>query len=208
MKSLLALLCLPFLAASVSAATLTPVSYSYPVAGPGSEGGSYTDGSYTKLTDGVDYVAAWSWAEVPVDSAPMVGWYQVNPVIAFDFGQTVTVNSLILWASHSDGAAGVYLPVTITLQGTDFFQSFSITPPAGYGVGTTVPLQITGFNFTGQILDITITRSPLADWTMITEVSFTGSVSAVPEPSTYAAIAGALVLGLGVMRRRRIMAKK
>lgn len=206
MKSFFALLCLPFFAASVPAATIIPVSYFYEVTSPGSLNGNYADIHSLKLLDGVASVPSWSSAGNTVDATPMVGWNNSVPIIVFDFGKTVTIDSLTVWASHSDGAAGVYLPTLIVLDAENFTGSFSVGPNPSYSIGETHPLEVTGFSFTGQTLYVTVYPNLFAGWTMLTEVSFGGPISAVPEPSTYAAIAGALVLGLGVVRRRRMVA--
>lgn len=83
-------------------------------------------------------------------------------------------------------------------MGDTFVKTFSgISNPAGSA--STVALTLPDFEVTTNRLYLEIPYT--GTWTMITEASFTGA-SAIPEPSTYAALAGALALGVVVWRLR------
>lgn len=200
MKSFLVSLGVALFTASLSAATLTPVSYSYGNApGDPNDINNYYDTAFTKLTDGVDSVGAWGGAGA-VDITAFAGWFYTGGAasITFNFGGNVSIDSVTLWAADSDDAAGVGLPVNVTLAGAGgFSQGFPITNPAG--TGTTVPLVLSGFSYTGDSITLTIPAN--YQWLMLSEVTFTGA-SAVPEPSAYAALAGVAALGIVVWRRR------
>ena len=81
------------------------------------------------------------------------------------------------------------------------FADFSFTAGSGFGAGTytlfTSIVGTMGVNLTGTVggLDATISQSG-------NDIILT-TVSAVPEPSTYAALAGVGVLGAALLRRRR-----
>lgn len=190
MKSLkflcLAALAFPF---SANAAVVSVNSYDY-TPGP-NPNGSYPDPSGGELTDGVTFTTVWP------DTAlfgPLAGWLNTDPSITFNFDSTATVSMVQVWAADSNGEAGVALPSTITVRTPDssFSQTFNVTDPAGSG--TTVRLDLTGFQVTTDSLVIESTRAN--QWTMFSEVRF----DTVPEPSS------ALLLGLSglfLLRRRR-----
>lgn len=208
MKSLLLTVGIVLLAASSQAATLKPTSYTYRFApGDPDDSNRYYDTAGTKLTDGVTFTSVWeAGVNKTVDISPLAGWRlsTSSPAMTFNFGESVIIDSITIWAADSDGAAGVGLPTHATLWNNDGYNSsFALSNPAG--AGTTVPLSISGFSYTGSSLNFNLTGAN--QWIMLTEVTFTGSTaSAIPEPSTYAALAGVAALGLVAWRRRRATA--
>ncbi len=189
----------------LSAQTLLVESYGYANGhepGNPNDSQTYFDHDLTKLTDGVASVDAWG-SSSPVDAANFAGWFFNTAQIRFDFGRMVDLQEFTVWAADSDGAAGVVLPHRITLL-TDggFEQVFSVVNPPGFGA--TVALAFSGFSVTTNQVTLSIEApfNPSFDheWLMLTEVGFAGT--AVPEPSTYAALAGLATLGFVASRRR------
>jgi hypothetical protein len=174
----------------------TDLAFTY-TSGPHS---SYPDSSYNgstgELNDAVDAGVAWG-AGVSLTYADvdyLSGWLYTNPVIRFQFAETVTIDTLTVWSADSNGHAGVALPSAINL--TDDTSSFSldrlVTDPPGSG--QTIPLVFTGLNLTTDHVVFSATRSQ--SWTMFSEFTFSG----VPEPA-HASFLGALCALLAVYRR-------
>ncbi len=104
-------------------------------------------------------------------------------------GQSGTITTYDATSGASNGAlvTGLTGPEFLTIYGTSLF----VTSNDG---------TVKGFN--------TSTGAPLAGFTTITGLNnpygiVVSPLSAIPEPSTYAAIAGAAMLGLAVWQRRR-----
>ncbi|GEM_PF-5977649 len=196
-KSFLKLSVISFFCVSSLDAVINITDYSY-LNAPSS---TYPDSGGVELTDGTDVTIAWG-AGIGIsfaDVAPLSGWQSTDPIIRFEFGEMVTVQSATAWFADSDSAAGVGLPSDVTLS-TDgmsvvFSEVFGVTNPAGDG--TTVPIGLNGFSVTTDHLILTSSRA--SSWTMLSEVTF----SAVPEPSSYAALVGILSLSAVVIARRR-----
>lgn len=179
---------------STQAAILTVSSYSYNTA----PHASYPDTGGIELTDGITDTTLWGVPNPPViDAGPVVGWFNADPDITFNFDSTVNVNSITLWFADSEGSAGVGLPTSVGIfeNGVIDLGDFAVTNPAGSG--TTVPITINGLNTTGNSFRIEATRD--FQWTMLSEVQFEGAV--VPEPSTYALILGTATF-LFIARKR------
>lgn len=193
-RRLLALASLLAGAVSAPAALIPITSYTYGT----SPSGTYPDSGGVELRDGVTASAAWGAGPIGfADVVALVGWQNTNPTVTFNFGSPVTIRSFTAWGADSDGAAGVALPSALTLTTVGFNQSFTVVNPAG--AGTTVALSHGGFEVTTSSITLVATRS--TQWTMFSEVQFFDTV--IPEPSTYAAIAGVAALGLAAFRRRR-----
>jgi len=156
----------------------------------------------TKLTDGVAYVPV--WPDPSVNTSALVGWENFDYVtVHFNFGQEVTLNSASFYFADSDGSAGVYYPSNLVVHTDDFSYTQGAAPGNPPGSGTTVPFTFSFDSVTTDHIDLTFT--PDGNWNMMSEATFSGT-SAVPEPSTYAAIAGALALGFVTYRRRQAAA--
>ena len=189
MKSTTILLTLA--ASSLASGAITVQSYSHSP-GPSS---SYPD-SGQELTDGIANVLTWGGGNILNSShiAPFVGWRSTNASTTFTFDTTYNLGSVTVWASDSDGTAGVGLPTTITLTDPNsaFTQAFTVINPAGNG--NMLPITMSGFSVTTDQLQVSFVRG--SEWTMVTEVSF----AAVPEPSTALLIS---LIPLFAFRRKR-----
>ncbi len=168
--------------------------YSYSV----SPNGAYPD-SGGELTNGVTYSLAWGGA-APIGPAEVVqlsGWQNTNTTITFSFAAPVNIGSVSVYFADSNGAAGVGMPDSVTLSdGGSFSQTFLVTDPAGGG--STVESVFSGFSVSTTTLRVSFVRD--YQWTMISEVQF---FSPVPEPASFAAVAGLAALGGALVRRRR-----
>jgi hypothetical protein len=182
--------------------TLSDFTYTFSVA-PSS---SYPDSS-SKLNDGVAGIPAWGaggysntynqfyvgWANDSAASVPVT--------MTFNFSVPVTLQSVSFYFADSNGQAGVYYPLLLNLTpaaGATTLTSGVNPDPAGYGTAMPYTFNVGGVTTNQVVLDAYM--APQA-WMMMTEASFTGS--AIPEPSTYAAIAGAAGLAFAIWQRRR-----
>jgi len=135
-------------------------------------------GGTGKLTDGVTPALSWyqyGWW------TPWVGWYtpytnETNPIVTFNFGHTVTINSVTVWVDNTIGYGGVYLPQGFSVDGNYFAIPFdNVDPnPRAY--------TLSGLNITADSADVQFFQYP-GYWIMVGEVTFNGT-SAVPEPAT------------------------
>jgi hypothetical protein len=192
-----------FAAVAAHAQPLTVSSYSY-IVNPNS---LYPDTGGVELTDGVDQTIVWGQgiSGGSINSQSLSGWRDANPSVQFSFGSVVDIGAVRVWAADSDGFAGVYLPLTLTIRTPD--SSFSLTHtvvnPAGNG--STVPIDITGFSVRTNALILQAARGgepDLGEWAMFSEVRFT--TAPVPEPSTTAlAFAGIAVAAWRIRSARR-----
>ncbi len=181
--------------APLGAAQLPFSGYSYSVApDPG-----YPD-SGGELIDGTANGPAWpTFPLVLSDVAYLSGWFGVNSTITFNFAAPVTINSVSAFFADSNGAAGVGLPSTVTLgDGAGFSQLFNVTDPSFSG--STVESVFDGFAITTNTL--TLTFSPVYQWTMLSEVR-AFNTTAIPEPATTTLALGAAALGLVAYGRRK-----
>lgn len=183
--------------ATVVRAQVVPItSYSY----LSSPSGGYPDNG-GELTDGNAVVHVWPDFS-SFDTSPLVGWQNTEGRIRFDFGSAVTIRSATFHFADSNGGAGVFFPANISLSNASntFVQSFSLADPDGSG--NTVAATVGGFEVTTDHLILVIPADINLQWQMISEASF--SASAIPEPSTYAMMAGTLALvAAAVMRSRQ-----
>jgi hypothetical protein len=181
-------------------ATLIPVqSYSYGTA----PSGSYPDSGGVELTDGITNSIVWNGSNSPsfAQVSPLAGWQFSAPNILFTFAGPVTIGSFTVWAADSNGAAGVYVPSSLTLSAPSaaFSQTFATVDPAGSG--TVVPLTFSGFTVTTNQIRLTAVNP--FNWTMFSEVQFFAAPAPVPEPASASALAGAFAAGCVLFRRRR-----
>lgn len=171
---------------------ITVQSYSHSPA-PSS---SYPDSGGRELIDGIAVVPTWGGGTTITSSqiGPFVGWLNNNASTTFTFDSIATVGRVTVWASDSNGAAGVGLPTTITLSdpNSGFTQTFPVTNPAGSGY--MLPITLSGFEVTTNQMRVAFTRG--SQWTMLTEVTF----ESIPEPTSGALLALSSLL---VLRRKR-----
>ena len=201
MKSYLALFCLLLLTPLLPAEVVTPQSYNFDGWYPGDpDSFNYTDWEKSKLTDGVAEASVWGGSS-SINIDPLVGWFDTSATINVIFSGTVTIDSVTIWAADSNGSAGVWLPTKLNITGPDSFEkSMLITDPAG--AGSTVPIVFSGLNFTGDRLTLNLEAVEGGTWIMLSEITFSGPITPVPEPSTYAMLMGVCAMGLGLLRRR------
>lgn len=164
----------------------------------GSLGGSIYNGSSTFFSNGTFFspsLANSDFIEFRGNKSPAP-----VPTYTITFGTTV-VDPILLIASNAS---------TLTFSATPTYLSGTTTPPF-----TVTGSQVIGDDFNGGYTDA---NGAVKFFGNFTTISFTAvyagtgtqdgialqvGVTAIPEPSTYAAIAGAAMLGLAVLRRRR-----
>jgi hypothetical protein len=134
-----------------------------------------------------------------------------NSSLSFNLGVVFTANSTISLASNSRAifASNTFVDSTLVVN-------------ANLGSGATLSLSTTSspwagtMNFTGAVTptSIIVTNGSM-DSTTLSKITINGlsviqsngfivSVSAIPEPSTFAALFGAAALGMAAYRRRRV----
>jgi hypothetical protein len=179
---------------SAGATSLFPTNYT---ATPGegiAQGGyyNYFDDTGTQLTDGIYGVNNWSANLGNGIAYEWVGWRVADPVISFQFSAPVTINQVGIDFNRTESAQ-IFLPSTVTIDGTDFTVNPNAIPDASRGT-----LFFDG-NWTGTTLTLNLTDCSTSDWIFVDEVTF--NCFSVPEPSAFGILAGAL--GLLLLRLRR-----
>lgn len=140
--------------------------------------GAYGDTDGVELTDG--NVGSLVWPSAGIDSAPLVGWENIDASVMFNFSSTVTIGEIVCWFADSNGSAGVGVPesIRVTTSG-GFDQTFPVTNPAGGG--TTAPIAISGLSLETDNVTLDIARNTGVNpdaccsgysWTMLSEVQF------------------------------------
>jgi hypothetical protein len=160
-------------------------------------------GGVGDLTDGVIPVDNWFNTESVPGSGPYVGWRFIvtpNPVVTFRFALPVFLDSITIYVDDSNGAGGVSPPASVDI-GTEGgpYTNFLTPDPAG-----SAPLSytFTGLGFSGSAFDVRFNN--LNEWVFVSEVTFDGQVSAVPEPSSLLLLLGGIgLLGLASVTMRR-----
>lgn len=121
--------------------------------------------------------------------------YQVS-LSSVSFGSRSTASgptSISLRTSADSYGADVYSTTVATTSSWALLSSGSLTSITGTALN---PLNLRIYGSGGS-------SASSGNW-RIDDLSVTVVVSAIPEPSTYAAIAGMVILGVAVIRRRRI----
>lgn len=126
----------------------------------------------------------------------MVGW-QFSPTITLHFAQTYAFGTLRLLLQDAQGAAGIYLPLSVDI-------SQPVGGPVNYPLSAGTVNKANWYNFdvsglSGNMLQFTLNRT--GTWLFLGEVEVLDSQ--VPEPGTFAVVGIAAIAGLTVLRRHR-----
>lgn len=162
---------------------------------------SLLTGGTGDLTDGIVAPGPWTAVEpgsgvggaVLGDNGPYVGWVNFDPLISFNFAQTVNITQATIFVDNSVNVGGVGGPANVLLDGALFGN------PVARVNGTTAALTF-DLNFTGDSLDVQLLRS--SPWVFVSEVEFQGTVVAVPLPATVF-LFGLGMAGLAWSRRKQ-----
>ncbi|AKE65664.1 hypothetical protein MYAER_3326 [Microcystis aeruginosa NIES-2549] len=160
-------------------------------------------GGVGDLTDGIIPTQNWNDIEVPDGTGPYVGWENRNPVITFNFADTVRINSVTVHVSDSNGLGGVSVPQSILLSmGSSNYDSGTLTdPPSAAPTSYT----FSGLNFSGSSLQLTLNRRTA--WVFASEVTFDGEllgVQPVPEPTSTLGFLALGTLGAASTLKRKL----
>lgn len=220
MKKLSLLACLCAGAPLVSAATLSAVSYDMNNGNGVASGGSfnYWDAGYTgsgnttldnaslagglgDLADGVVSTDNWINVENAAGTGPYVGWrssFLADPSVQFHFAGTVSIDTISIHADDSAGLGGVSLPTAVSFewQGGSLQRTVSDPDPSSSSPSWLVfgNLGING------VSSVRVHLGYGNAWVFVDEISFAG---AVPEPGTWAQLAGGLMVLGGLAARKR-----
>jgi hypothetical protein len=152
---------------------------------------SALSGGLGDLTDGVIAAANWNVVEAPAGNGPYVGW-TVDPLITFNFAASTTVDALTIYVDDANGFGGVATPLSVKINGG---ASLALADPAG---AAPTSFTFTGLNATGPLTLQLFRRN---QWVFMSEVTFDGRASQVPEPVTLALL-GVAMGGFAIGRRR------
>jgi len=210
---LAALVALSFGATTAQADPLVVTSYDMPNGNGQASGGQYNywdatydghgrrhhDGSFLHggtgaLTDGVIATDAWNAVSNTQGTGEYVGW-KGSPTITFHFGSTVDIDDITLYVDDSN-VGGVTSPSAVIVNGTTYDNSNY----AAY-FGGTQAIKLSGLDIVGN--SVTVTLVDPTSWVFMSEITFDGFVTGVPEPGTVAMMLAGLGLMSWTARRRR-----
>ncbi len=156
---------------------------------------SFLHGGTGALTDGVIATAAWDAVSNSQGTGEYVGW-KGSPTITFHFGSAVTIDSVTLYVDDSD-VGGVTSPSAVVVAGTTYDNSNY----ADY-FGGTQAIKLSGLDIVGNSVTVTLVNP--TSWVFMSEITFDGFVTSVPEPGNVAMMLAGLGLTGWMARRRRI----
>jgi hypothetical protein len=213
-KAIFLLLGLVGSAGSLSAGNIMPTSYDMPNGDTGEysywdtaytgSGNSHADGSLLSgglgfLTDGIIASQNWSFYGAQYPNGPYVGWWSggvngLDPTIQFHFAGTVDIASVTIYSDNSYGSGDVGTPGAAVVNGT----SYSITQPPFTGFSTAITLPV---SVVGNELDLTLDQGAYP-WIFVSEVTFSGPSSSVPDGGLTLAMFGTALSALALIRRK------
>jgi len=182
---------------TASATQLAPTNY---VATPGegiAQGGGYNyfDDTGHQLTDGILGANLWSANLGNGVAYEWVAWRIANPVITFQFAQSVTIDQVSI-DFNRDSYDLIGLPSTVKVNNTTFSVSPTAIPDTSRGT-----LAFNG-SWTGSTLTITLTDNNPSQWIFVDEMW--ADSPQVPEPSVWALSALSLVAMTWLWIRRPV----
>lgn len=149
----------------------------------------FLHGGTGALTDGVIATQAWNAVSNVDGTGQYVGW-KGSPTITFHFGSTVVIDGITLYVDDSD-VGGVTSPGAVIVDGVTYDNG-------GYAddFGGTQAITIGGLHIVGDCVTITLVDS--SSWVFMSEATFDGMVSSVPEPASI----GMMLAGVGLLAWR------
>ncbi len=119
------------------------------------------------------------------------------PVIRFQFSGAYSFNSITLHLDDADGFGGVDLPASADITIGSWMNNFIIGAQPG-GEPKAITLNLAGK--TGSEVEVQLNYAN--EWIFLSEVTFDGRQTAVPEASTFALCGAGLALAALMSRRR------
>ncbi|GAB5562432.1 MAG: hypothetical protein SynsKO_40790 [Synoicihabitans sp.] len=167
---------------------------------------AYPDTGNVELTDGTTSEGAAVWPTSPSASTQnsLVSWFNTTPTITLNFGTSVRIGEIRFWYADSGGSAGVRAPTELTVNDANSSYSFTSAVSTITNSGTVVMEADTGLDVTTNQIQLVFTPGAGNSHTMLTEVQV---FSAVPEPASFAVLAGIAGLGFTLTRRSRYRTK-
>ena len=200
-------------AVGAQAAPLTVSSYDMPNGDGQAHGGTYNywDASYDghghrhhddsflhggtgALTDGIVATQAWDAVSNAQGTGDYVGW-KGSPTITFRFAGSVTIEAITLVVDDSN-VGGVTSPSAVIVDGVTYDNSHYAD-----WFGGTQAITLGGLHIVGD--SVTVTLVDPTSWVFMTEATFDGSVTSVPEPGSIGMMLAGVALLSWKARRRR-----